>query len=175
MTTEQTFTFATIVLTAVNVVMTFFNLRHGKKKEFQDKLFQLKLDAYKELNNSCYETTQRLDINSSPFVEIYDTKDEDQWVKHCKANMREQISKSFDLNKLIYKYSLILPSEIINKYHEFTNESISFVTMSYHFNTGLIIENQDRLWGLYIDILNSFRKDLEIDMIDSGLRKRIIK
>jgi hypothetical protein len=173
MTTEQTFTLVTIVLTTANAVMTFLNLRYSRKKDFQDKLYQLKLDAYKELNDACYETTQRLDINSSPFVEIYDTKDKDEWLKYCETNMGEQISKSFDLQKLTYKYSLILPADIVDKYHEFTNKCISFVTISYHFDTGLIIENQDRLWDLYIDILNSFRKDLEIDTIDGGLRQRI--
>jgi hypothetical protein len=173
MTIEQTFTLATITLTALNVGLTFFNLKYSRKKDFQDKLYQLKLDAYKELNESCYEATQRLDINSTPFVQIYDFKDKNEWTEYCKQNMGEQHHLSFNLQKLTYKNSLILPSDIVDKYHEFTNFCIAFVTSTYHFDTGTIINNQDRLWELYTDLLNSFRKDLKIETIDGGLRQRI--
>lgn len=173
MTTEQVLTSITVVLTLVNVIMTYFNLRYIRRKDFQDKLFLLKLDAYIELNEACYETTKRLEINTTPFVEIYDIENEEEWSKYCEKNMGEQFSKSFELQKLTYKHSLILPSDIVEKYHEFTNKSISYVTMVYHFDAGLIIENQDLLWNLYIDLLNSFRKDLEIETIDGGLRQRI--
>lgn len=173
MTIEQTFTLTTIILTTVNVGLTYFNLKYNRKKDFQDKLYQLKLDAYRELNESCYEATQRLDINSTPFVQIYDFKDKSEWTEYCKQNMGEQFIQSFDLQKLTFKNSLILPSDIVDKYHEFTNFCISFVTSSYHFDQGLIINNQDRLWDLYTDLLNSFRKDLQIETIDGSLSKRI--
>lgn len=173
MTMTAIFTIISIGLTAINAGLTYWNLRHNRKKDFQDKLYQLKLTAYTELSAACYEATKQLDINSSPFVEIYDFDDKDKWSKYCEKNMGEQFAKSFDMQKLTYRHTLYLPSNIVDKYHEFTNYCISFVTTSYHFDTGLIISNQDRLWGMYIDLLKEFRKDLNIDMIDGDLRSRI--
>ena len=173
MATEQFFTLVALLLTAANASLTYFNFRHNRKKDFQDKLYQLKLEAYKELNDACYLITRSLDINSSPFVEIYEFEDKKEWIKYCEQNMGNEISKGFDIQKLTYKYSLILPSNIIDKYYDFTNQCIAFVTMSYHFDTSLIIHNQENLWDLYIELLNEFRKDLKIESIDSSLKKRI--
>lgn len=83
MKTEHYFALFGIILTLVNVVMTYFNLQHNRKKDFQDKLFQLKLDAYTELNEACYKSVIRLDINSTPFVQIYDFEKKDEWIKYC--------------------------------------------------------------------------------------------
>jgi len=173
MTIEQTFTAITITLTIINAALIYFNLRHSRKKDFQDKLFQLKLDAYKEMNDACYSSIKRLDIESTPFVQIYDIKDKGEWTKYCENNMGEQFQKGFELLDLAYKYTFILPPSVVNKLHEFSNYCISFVTMTYHFDTGLIIDNQERLWDLYTDLTNEFRKDLNIEIIDGSLRQRI--
>lgn len=173
MSTEQIFTSITILLTSVNVALIYFSLRQSRRKDFEDKLFQIKLEAYQDLNKFCHENIKRLSINSTPFVEIYDYKDEKEWGEYCVKNMDEQFIKGFELQDLTFKYSLLLPSKIVDKFYDFSNMCIHFVTMSYHFDTGLIINNQDRLWDLYIDLINEFRKDLDIDIIDGGLRQRI--
>ncbi len=173
MSTEQTFTAITIILTTVNVLITYFNLRHNKKKDFQDKLYQMKLQSYKELNASCYKSIKRLDINSSPFVQIYDYEKKEDWEQYCQQHMGEQFHESFELESLIYEHAMLLPTEIAVKYREFANHCISFVTMTYHFDTGLIIDKQNRLWDMYIDLLEEFRSDLNIEKIDESLRQRI--
>lgn len=173
MTSGQIFAFVTILLTLANVLITFFNMRYGRKKDFQDKLFNLKLDAYREINEAAYQATRRLQINSEPFNRIYDFKNKDEWAKFCEVNLNEQFKESFELQLLTYKHSLILPSIVVDKYHDFTGLCVAFVTMTHHFDTGLIVENQDRLWEMYIDLLNEFRKDLRIEIIDSSLQKRV--
>lgn len=173
MTLEQSLPVISAVITTANVVMTYFNFQHGRKKDFQDKLFQLKLDACKELNDACYEATVRLDINSSPFVQIYDTPTKQEWLTYCQENMGEEIIKGFDMQRLAYKNAFILPAEIVDNYLAFTYQCIAYVKNSYHFDQELIVENQDQLWELYLKLVNSFRKDLDINTIDWGLRKRI--
>lgn len=173
MTTPEKIALFSIVLTGINVFLTYSNYKHNRKKDFQDKLYQLKLAAYTELGEACYEAIMRLDINSTPFVQIYDFEEKEKWIKYCEQNMSEQFSKSIEMQKLTYKHTLYLPNKIIDKYHDFTKYCISFVTTSYHFDTDLIISNQDRLWDLYLDILDGFRSDLNIEIIDVDLRTRI--
>src|SRR5664279_5851377 len=107
MTTEQIFTTITVGLTSVNVLLTYFNFRRSRKKEFQDKLFQFKVDAYKTLNDACYGAVKRLDINSSPYVAIYDYSDEAEWVKYCEANMGTEIIHGFKLQDLVYGQAML--------------------------------------------------------------------
>lgn len=173
MKTEHYLTLFGIFLTLINIILTYFNLRFSRRKEFQDKLFQLKFEAYNELNNACYESVNRLDINSTPFVQIYDFKQKDEWVEYCENNMGNEYKQSHDIQRLMYKYSLILPSDIIEKYYEFTNACISFVTSCYHFDSELISNNQNQLANLYVDLINKFRTDLNIDLIDGSLSRRI--
>lgn len=81
MSNKQYFTILTIALTSIHGAISFSIFRYNRKKDFQDKLFLLKLDAYKELNEICYETLKRLDINSTPFVQLYDFTYKAEWVK----------------------------------------------------------------------------------------------
>jgi len=174
MTTEQIFTTITIGLTAANVLLLYSNLRNSQRKDFQDKLFQFKIDAYKTLNDACYATVKRLDINSSPYVEIYNYADKEQWVTYCEAYMGSEIIDGFKLQDLVYGQAMYLPVEVVDEFYTFTNDCISFVTQVYHFDAGLIIDNQDLLWDKYINILNLIREDLNIKLIDTGLKRRIV-
>lgn len=174
MSNEQYFTILSIAFTAINVAISFSIFKYNRKKDFQDKLFQIKLDAYKELNEICYETLKRLDINSTPFVQIYDFTNKEEWVEYCEKEMGEQIVLSFALKDFAYKYSLVLPTKILDQFNIFTNASLSFITMSYHFDTGYIIENQQKLHDIYWELLNMYRKDLNIESIDIDLKKRLL-
>lgn len=173
MTTEQILTIITVGLTSINILITYFNLRYNRKKDFQDKLFQYKLDAYKTLNSTCYNAVKRLDINSTPFVKIYDYKEEKEWLEYCEANMGDEIIENFKLQDQVYAEAMYLPTEVVDKFYDFTNDCISFVTQAYHFDTALIIANQDKLWNKYIELLNLVRRDLNIELIDIGLKNRI--
>lgn len=158
---------------AVNAIILYFTVIYGRKKDFEDDLYKRKLDAYNFLSNECYQLYKRLDINSTPFVHIYDIETEEEWIKHCTNNMNELHHLGFDLQDTIYKYAVYLPNPVIDKLINFSNHCLSFVTMSYHFDTELIIKNQDHLWDLYLNLLTEFRKDLSIEAIDHSLRERM--
>ena len=173
MKTQTIFTLSTILLTSINVGLTYLNIRNGRRKEFEDKLFQLKLDAYNEMNQVCYEAIKRLDINSSPFCDIYNFKEKEEWEKHYTENVNEQLHYGFEMRDLIFKYTLIIPSTIISKYEIFTNHCINYVTICAHFDIEMIMDKENKISDLYYDLLNDFRIDLKIDIIDGGLRQRI--
>jgi hypothetical protein len=72
MTTEETLTTINIFLTSITLVVGYLTYRFSKKKDFEDQLFQIKIEAYKEINEACFKAFQKLDVNSTPFVEMYD-------------------------------------------------------------------------------------------------------
>lgn len=173
MSTAETFTLCNIVLTSVTLTFTYFNYHHSRKKDFQDKLFQIKLDAYKELNARCYDAYLTLNINSAPFNEIYNIETKEEWDKYFDKEFMGLYKVGFELQEVIYSYAYLLPNDIIEKYYEYSNFCLGFVTMSAHFNTGLIVDNTGRLWEYYTDLVNSIRHDLKIEIIDKGLLKRV--
>ena len=170
---QTIFTLSTILLTSINVALTYFNIRHSRNKEFQDKLFQLKFDAYNEMNQVCYAAIKRLDINSSPFCEIYNFKEKKEWEKYFTERINEQLHFGFEMRDLIFKYTLIIPASIISKYEIFTNHCINYIVVCTHFDTEKIMDKEEKISNLYYDLLNEFRTDLKIDIIDGGLRQRI--
>lgn len=68
---------------------------------------------------------------------------------------------------------MILPSNVVGEYYDFANRCISFVASTYHFETGIISDNQEQLWDKYFDLLNSYREDLNIHIIDESLKQRM--
>ncbi len=173
MTPEQTFTMTALVLTLVNVLLTYSNFRHNRKKDFQDRLFSLKIEAYNVLNEACYFRLKDLDINSTPFVQIYDYKDDKTWQKYCEKSMGPEIVAGFKLRNLIYAQAIYLPSDVLNRFLEFADDCISFVSQAYNFDTEHIINRQDALERAYVTLVNEIRMDLKIEVIDSGLQRRL--
>jgi len=55
MNTIEIFTLCNTILTTVTLTIAYSNYHLSKKKDFQDKLFQIKLDAYKDLNTNVTE------------------------------------------------------------------------------------------------------------------------
>lgn len=162
-----------VVFILVNILFTYMNFLYNRKKDYQDKLFQYKADAYKLLIDASYAAVKRLDINSIPYAQIYDFTDKDKWLIYCEQNMGTEIIEGFNLRDLVYEQVLFLPTTIIAKFYNFSNDCISFVKSAYNFETEIIVENQDKLWNSYIELLSAVRKDLKIDTLDIGLKRRI--
>ncbi|TFF37889.1 hypothetical protein [Mucilaginibacter psychrotolerans] len=173
MSTIEIFTLCNTILTTVTLTVTYFNYHHLRKKDFQDKLFQIKLDAYRDLNAKCYDAYLTLNINSEPFNEIYNIETKEEWDKYFEKEFMGLYKVGFGLQESIYGYAYLLPTAVIEKYYDFSNFCLGFVTMSAHFDTGLIVDNTDRMWGYYAELLNLIRHDLKIEVIDKGLLKRV--
>jgi len=162
-----------IVLTTITLTISYFSYHHSRKKDFQDKLFQIKLDAYKELNAKCYDAYLTLNINSAPFNEIYKIDTKEEWRKYFDKEFMTLYKVGFQLQKTIYGHAYLLPNDVITKYYDFSNFCLSFVTMAAHYDAGLIIDSTDRMWDYYSDLVNLIRQDLKIEIINKGLLKRV--
>lgn len=173
MTPIEIFTLINTLLTTLTLTISYFNYHHSRKKDFQDKLFQIKLDAYKDLNAKCYDAYLTLNINSTPFNKIYDFENKADWDVFFDKEFKGLYKVGFQLQESIYGYGYLLPNDVIEKYFDFSNFCLGFVTMSAHFDTALIVDNSDRMWAYYIELLNLIRHDLKIEVIDKGLLKRV--
>ena len=77
------------------------------------------------------------------------------------------------MQESIYGYAYLLPTAVIEKYDDFSNFCLGFVTMSAQFDTALIVDNTDRMWAYYTELINLIRHDLKIEVIEKGLLKRV--
>lgn len=173
MTTIETLTLVNIILTALTLTIAYFNYLHFRKKEFQEKLYQIKIDAYKDISRRCYDAYQELDVNSSPFVEIYDHKDKKAWEAHFLQEVTKMYKVGNSLEKHVYQYTIFIPNDLADKIYEYAGICTSYVTQFSHFDTGLNCHTHDKIWELYIDIIEAIRNDLKIEIIDRSLLKRI--
>lgn len=151
----------------------YLTYKFSKKKDFEDKLFQIKIEAYKEINEACFKAFQKLDVNSTPLVEIYDFKNEKEWKNYYEKKVTKLFNIGFNLEKLTFKYTIFLPPEIVDKFDEYGQYCISYITQYSHFDSRLNCESYDRLWEMYTELLGLLREDLKVLELDKGLVSRI--
>lgn len=173
MTTEETLTTINIFLTSITLVVGYLTYRFSKKKDFEDQLFQIKIEAYKEINEACFKAFQKLDVNSTPFVEMYDFKTENEWRKYYEKEVTPLFYIGFDIEKLVFKHTLFLPPGIVDKFDEYGQYCLSYITQFGHFDSKLNCESSDRLWEMYTELLGLLREDLKVLELDKGLVSRI--
>jgi hypothetical protein len=164
-----------IIILAANVGIIYWTLIHNKKKDFEDQLFKEKFDTYKQLIDSSYDALKALDINSDPFRKIYDIKDKAEWQEYFQKEVSKLYKIGFGLEDNIRKKSIYLPATVVDKFIEYSHLCMGYVTNCYHYDTGVIIDCQDRLSDLFFDLVNEIRSDLNIDLIDESLKTRIFK
>lgn len=164
---------ANIILTFINVILTYFNFSTSRKKDFEDKLYQLKIDIYQDLSHKLQSHILRLDINQEPFIKLYEIRDNKKWTKYLQNTTADIIGDTIDIQNEIFKHYHILPQKVIQKYSELTELFLGFIAQSYHGDSGILIGVQDKVWDKYYDFLKTLRNDLKIEEIDSSLNERI--
>jgi hypothetical protein len=162
----------TIAFSFAAALVGLLNYQHIRQNEFQSKLFQIKIDAYRRIIEQCHGAYIQLDINTEPFNAIY-KKSKDEWQEYFLKEISPLYKLGFDIESLVYKETIFLPSEVMDCVHNFSQRCLSFVTISSHYDAGLIIEDQNQIHRLYFEVVNSFRKDLNIDLIDQSLIARM--
>ena len=164
-----------IIILTVNVGIIYWTLIHNRKKDFEDQLFKEKFDTYKYLIEEAYNALKKLDVNSSPFVQIYDIKTKKEWEEYFQKEAGKMYKIGFGLEDKIRKKSIYLPANVAEKFIDYAEICIWYVTNCFHYDTGSIIDVQDKLFDLFFDLSNEIRADLNIDLIDESLKNRIFK
>lgn len=173
MSTGEILTLVNICMTAVSMSILYFNYRHTREKDFHDNIYKLKLDSYKKIIAQCHNAYKTLDINSTPFAQLYDIKDTQEWRKYYEQSITPLFRIGFDIRDIIYTDTVFLPSHVMDETFKFSDNCLQFVTICAHQNSEYIINKQDELHDLYFNVVNTIRADLGIEIIDDSLKARI--
>ncbi len=141
------------------------------KKQFQEKIFELKINAYKEIIE-LYGTLYEDFFNFlDTFQEFTGTQNE--WEVIERPLFVEYFKKGQTLRLLIYRYGALLPESIIEKMNDLTS---TFMTQSTTFNT-LKSSYPHDYYGYLETKLYEFiadcRQDLQTDALNTSIFKRI--
>lgn len=174
--TTSYFDIINLSLIAVNSFVLYKTYYADRKKDFENRLYELKLTAYTDLNKVCSDIQLQMDVNSSPFVEIYDFKldQRDEWEKYCQSNILKMVNIGQQcLDDAERNYGLYISNEVLSKLREFCLLATRFVVESHHFDTSILIDKQDRIAQALYDLRDEMRRDMNFDVLDRSLQKRI--
>lgn len=163
-----------ILILSFNGLVIYWTFYRAKNKDFEKQLFDKKLKAYEEINLECSKMLSQIDINSSPFVEIYDIKSKKDWQKHFDKNISKMCGIGISyFSDVQANYGLIISSEVLSSLDEFITISTRFIVEAHHYDTGILIDKQNRAYYLLDELRQEMRKDLRISEIDKSLRNRL--
>jgi hypothetical protein len=165
--------FTSIVSIATSIFLGVIVYNFTKKKDFQEKLYEQKCIAYQDLLQGCFEYMEKLNMSKEPFRKMYEYTSIEDWQTFCLNGDKELLEEGYTLMKKIHKYYLFIPKKNITMYTEFIKDCLLQVNRMQLFNSKLIIEHTAELIGKYYDLLNGFREDLKIDLIDDALTERL--
>lgn len=162
---------AIIVFNGIVIYLTFYR---EKNKEFEKHLFDKKLIAYEEINKECSKIYEKIDLESSPFTEIYDIKTKEEWHKHFEKNIGKMVGIGLlYLEKVQAEYGLIISNDVLGKLNDFITIVTRFIVESHHYDTEILIDKQERAYTLLDELRQEMRKDLNLKEIDKSLRDRL--
>lgn len=141
------------------------------KKSFQEKVFEYKYLAYKDILEQIGVYYQEVYAFLDEFQHFDGTVEE--WTKIFQEECPEYYSKARQLDRLYFKYLSLLPENQLNKLRALTRLANAHVTSHFHFKTSLPHDSYDKLWEMFIDFAETARKDLSTNILNATLNKRL--
>lgn len=141
------------------------------RKAFQEKMFEYKYVAYKEI----IEQIGMFHQNVYDFLESYQSFEgtEQEWHKAFEEESGEYYAAAMELDRLYFRYLAILPEHQLNALRDLTQHCVSHVTVHHHFNTALPHESYDAIWQKLMSLAEAGRKDLSVNVLNITLSKRL--
>lgn len=143
------------------------------RKLFQEKIFEYKFNAYKEIVEEIGMYYQDV-FSFLEFFQNYEGEKE-KWFEEAKDYFNEYYKKAFGLEKLYYKNLILLPDEQLDRLRELTGGCISHITHHYHIGTSIPHGSYDKIFELLMEFAEEARKDISINIINSSLNKRLVE
>lgn len=154
-------------------VMSLINYWHNKRKDLEEKLYDVKVEAYRQLSNTAFILIEKLRIQGYPFSEIkkpYHANEMEEYFNKEYHTMENTISES---KKIGQHYMVFLPNGALNNYFHFISSCEIYVIKGQDFNYDLLYDLKSRCLMDYYKMIDFFRNDLGIDKLDESLKKRL--
>lgn len=153
------------------IVIGVFVYWRENRKLFQEKLFEYKYLAYKEISEDVGMFLQDV-YRFLEYFQEYEG-DEEKWNEDSLPYFKEFYGKAFLLEKLAYKHLILLPIDQIKRLQQLTSRCVSHVTVHSHIGTAMPHESYEDIENLLYIFMEEGRKDLNIDGINASLSKRL--
>lgn len=143
------------------------------RKLFQEKIFENKINAYKEILEEIgiyYEDVFR-------FLEYFQEyeKTENEWNIDSLPFFKEYYKKAYDLKRLYYKNLVLLPESQLVKLDKLLSRCISHITNHSHIRTAFPHDSYGNLYDQYIEFAEQARQDISINILNISLNKRLVE
>jgi hypothetical protein len=164
------------LVTILISVLTFFFIGllvywRENKKSFQEKIFEYKYAAYREILEQIGIFYQDSFTLLDEFQNFEGS--EEEWRTFMLNECYTHYEKAKLLEKLYFKHLIILPENQLNKLRELTDLATGHITNHFHYKTNAPHESYDRLWSGIINFALESRKDISTDILNSSLGKRL--
>ena len=164
------------IITIVLSLATFFLVGilvywRENRKSFQEKIFEYKYAAYKEIVEQIGIYHQEVFALLETFQDFEGT--EEEWQKIMLEECPEYYDKARMLDRLYFKHLVILPEKQLERLRELNFLAAGHVTNHFHFKTPAPHLSYDRIWDGLIDFALEARKDISTDILNSTLSKRL--
>ncbi|MCE7040083.1 hypothetical protein [Dyadobacter sp. CY312] len=141
------------------------------RKQFQEKIFEYKFQAYREIGEEVGMYCQDV-FNFLDSFQFYEGSKE-EWLEESKDEFKEYYAKAFALERLYYKNLILLPDDQLNRLRELTGRCVRHITVHHHLGTDLPHTSYDMLLDMLYEFLEEGRKDLSVNLINSSLNRRL--
>jgi hypothetical protein len=165
----------TAIYTIINFALTFWinrsNYKHLRHKDFQELLYNSKIDIYKNLISLCQQAYISLDIGVKPLNKINTISKEDWNTYYLK--IIKLSATPYEIKVIINKEILLLPSTITNLTLDYTIYCETYITMAYHRDDQDLTDRHEILFQKLNRLIEAYRTDLGVDFIDKRLATRL--
>lgn len=143
------------------------------RKAFQERIFEYKYLAYKEIIENIGMFHQKTFEFLDSFQHFEGTQQE--WQNIFLEESSEYYSQARELDRFYFRYLTILPEHQLNLLRDIIQHCSAHVTAHIHFDSSIPHESHDQLWKKLMDFAEESRKDLSSNVLNITLNKRLTK
>ena len=143
------------------------------RKAFQERIFEYKYLAYKEI----IENIGMFHQKTFEFLDLYQNHEgsEKEWQEVFLEESSAYYDQSRELSRLYFRYLTILPEHQLNSLQGLIQQCNAHVTSYFHYNTDIPSNSYDELWEMIMAFAEESRKDLSANVLNITLNKRLTK
>jgi hypothetical protein len=151
------------LVAVIGIIMSGIFSFLASKLYKRDFFLKEKHTAFKKIKASIVHLKRELDINSTPFVQIYDFFDEGKTIQEWQVYFNENISplykEAYDFQSQLAELKQYIPKNIHDLAYNYSEQCIRYISTTANYNTITIFEMEDIMIDAYNKISDAIDKD----------------
>lgn len=158
---------------AISFLTFWLTYIRENRKKFQENLYDLKLDAYKNIIKEVWNFIEEA-YNLNEEMQVFEG-DKREWLAKFEKESSKYLDQAYELTVHSTENVLIFPENSIDKLNEIIRLSTSHVITAYHFDFEMMQESYNNLIESFNDFVNLARKELGTNKLNKSLNKRLAR